>query len=169
MLDGLIIRPVKLEDIDDIQIVARLTWNGTYGTIYTEAYINSFLAHAYSKKNLEAAVLRDETRKIRKFMVAQSEAQIVGYAQLTEGKDGEAELTRIYVLPGFQGQGIGKALLKELINPDTALTKVFAWVGKQNQIGTEFYKANDFTFVEENEEVVDGQIIRLCKYIKQLL
>jgi diamine N-acetyltransferase len=162
------IRPVKMNDVQGIQGVAQQTWNHTYGTIYSKDFINTFLEQAYSKNNLEASVSRDEAREIRKFMVAESESEIIGYAQLTETKNGEAELLRIYVLPAFQGSGIGKAFLNKLIETDNALTRVFAWVGKENKSGTFFYQSNGFLFEEDKEEITDGQVVRLNKYVKQV-
>jgi N-acetylglutamate synthase-like GNAT family acetyltransferase len=162
------IRPVKMNDVQGIQRVAQLTWNHTYGTIYTDDFINSFLEQAYSNNSIEATISRDEKREIRKFMVAESESGIIGYAQLTVTKDGEAELLRMYVLPAFQGSGIGKAFLRNLIETDNTLTRVFAWVEKENKTGTFFYQSNGFLFEEDKEEATDGQVIRLNKYVKQV-
>lgn len=161
------VRPVRSEDIIGIQRVAMETWNNTYGTIYAKEFISSFLEQAYSYKNLEAAVIRDEN-SVRKFMVVQILEEIVAYGQLTATINEQAELTRIYVLPELQGRGIGKALLKELVNSDITITKVFAWVEKENQIGVQFYKANGFNLAEEKEETVVGQVLKLIKYVKQV-
>jgi hypothetical protein len=101
------IRPVKMNDVQGIQRVAQLTWNHTYGTIYTDDFINSFLEQAYSNNSIEATISRDEKREIRKFMVAESESGIIGYAQLTvtflfeedkeETKDGQVVRLNKYV------------------------------------------------------------------------
>jgi ribosomal protein S18 acetylase RimI-like enzyme len=71
-------------------------------------------------------------------------------------------------LPAFQGSGIGKAFLRTLIEADETLTRVFAWVGKDNKRGTFFYQSNGFLFEEEKEETTDGQVVRLNKYVKQV-
>lgn len=163
-----IIRPIAMKDVQSVQRVAQIAWHRTYGTIYTMEFINSFLEQAYSQNSLEAAVSRDEAREARKFLVAECDSEIVGYAQLAETQDGEAELLRIYILPAFQGNGIGKALLEELIKSDKTVTKVFAWVEKANQAGINFYKSTGFLCEEEKEETVEGKIAVLNKYVKQV-
>lgn len=160
------VRPASLNDIDGISSVAELTWHNTYGPIYSSEFIRQFLEEAYSPSRLEADILRDEASPIRKFMVAEADEQIVGYAQLTDTDHGECELSRIYVLPEFQGKGVGRSLLNEMIRRDQSIESVFAWVEKDNPIGVRFYQSNHFTFAEEMEETLNGHTTILHKYIR---
>lgn len=168
MTKELVIRPAELNDIKGIRQVAGITWHNTYGSMYSEEFITSFLDQAYSADNLEKSITRDTTNSIRKFMVADLNGMLAGYAQLTATDNGVCELSRIYVLPGYQGKGIGRSLLNELIVNDNSIEKVFAWVEKENAVGVQFYQSNDFLFEEEMEETMNGQTTILHKYNKQL-
>ncbi|WP_051318096.1 GNAT family N-acetyltransferase [Cohnella thermotolerans] len=162
------LRPAVPADIPGIQVTAQVTWEHTYGSFYSEAYIRSFLERAYSTANLEASIARDEASAIRRFLVAETEAGVVGYAQLAEPKAGEAELYRIYVRPECQGQGIGKALLEKLIAADPEIGRVTAWVEKDNRSGIAFYRSSGFRFEEDTEEKEDGQTFTLSKFVLNL-
>ena len=50
------------------------------------------------------------------FLIAELEESIVGFANFSNGKNDEAELLAIYVLPETQGKDIGSALLKQGIH-----------------------------------------------------
>ncbi|KIL34250.1 hypothetical protein SD71_20825 [Cohnella kolymensis] len=162
-----IIRPAQLDDINGIRQVAKITWQSTYGSIYSQEFIHSFLEQAYSVNSLEMAVTRVKTYNPRKFLVAEVDGGLVGYAQLSEADNGVSELSRIYVLPEFHGQGIGRSLLNELLSSDDSIQKIFAWVEKENRVGLHFYQSSGFVFDGEMEESINGQTMILHKFIKQ--
>jgi ribosomal protein S18 acetylase RimI-like enzyme len=163
------VRPVMLKDIDGIQRVAELSWRDTYRSIFPETFIDDFLKQAYSKENLELVIDRDIPKDKRRFILTEYQEQIVGFAQFSEINGGEIELLRIYIIPKFQGKGIGKSMLDELIQYDQALHIVFAWVEKVNHKGIGFYESNGFASGDEKVEEINGQKLRLKKYIKTIL
>lgn len=55
------------------------------------------------------------------FIVAESAGQIVGVGQVKQHRDGSRELASIAVRPGYQGQGIGSALCRALIERENGL------------------------------------------------
>ena len=56
------------------------------------------------------------------FLFAVLEESIVGFANFSNGKNDEAELLAIYVLPETQGKDIGSALLKHGIHMLSEIT-----------------------------------------------
>ncbi|SMO88437.1 GNAT family N-acetyltransferase [Melghirimyces algeriensis] len=127
-----------------------------------------FLNRAYSTENLLKAYQDDCNRPHRQFYVACKEEQIIGYAELAEHAPAHFELTRIYLLPSFQGLGIGKQLLTTLFNAQPHIHQVFAWVEKENHRGRQFYQAMNFLPVEQMEDDFFGKVTTLVKYQKDV-
>ncbi len=73
--------------------------------------------------------------------------KVVGFVQYNKDRDGTntGEIAAIYVLPEYQGRGIGTALLNTAVR---ALTKeyktIYLWVLSTNQKSISFYEQNGF-------------------------
>ncbi|WP_308531479.1 GNAT family N-acetyltransferase [uncultured Paenibacillus sp.] len=168
LMDSLLIRPARLNDIEGIREVAVETWNSTYETIYPEHFIATYLTHAYAKSSLEQSITLDEAQSSRKFMVAEWEGEIVGFGQLSEPDEGVSELTRLYILKEHQRKSIGKHLLNELIRQNPLIKEIYAWCERENGIGTLFYKSNGFVYTEDKEEVLFDYRTMMAKFVKRI-
>lgn len=103
-----IIRKMEKEDIEQVQQVAKRSWNDTYEGIIPHKIQESFLRSAYHdvmmQKRLEKSFL----------FVSEADGKVVGFANFSPVKEnGTTELLAIYLLPEYQSKGIGTALLKE--------------------------------------------------------
>jgi diamine N-acetyltransferase len=151
------IRFVSSEDIRYIQSIACETWHYTYKGIYTEDFIHDFLSKAYSSENLIRSVERDLQSSKRKFLIAECNNEIIGFAQTSQVNDEEYELLRIYIRPEYHKRGIGKGFIQEFIQVLKPIKSLFAWVAKENNIGRSFYENSGFIIIEEKIETVAGQ------------
>ncbi|MGF9697886.1 N-acetyltransferase family protein [Paenibacillus sp. MABNR03] len=158
------IRFVAGEDIPHIQAIAHETWTFTYGAIYSKEYIHNFLGRAYSTENLNRSVERDLQSNKRNFLIAEFNDEVVGYAQTNQVNEEEYELLRIYVRPEYHKLGIGKGFIQEFIRVLKPIKKIFAWVGKENEIGRSFYEKRGFKEAEEMTESIEGQSKTQIKY-----
>ena len=109
MEDEIIIRLAAETDTIGIESVARCTWNTTYASIILPELQERLLGRNYSSDALEEAI----TQKHSWFFVATVREEVIGYAQfvMREREDRSGELSRIYVLPKWQREGIGALLL----------------------------------------------------------
>lgn len=80
--------------------------------------------------------------------VHQQGSQVVGFYSLYQD-----QLAAIFVLPEWQGQGIGKQLLDHAKAQRAALTLS---VYKQNQASYQFYLSQGFTVVSEQQDEHTG-------------
>jgi ribosomal protein S18 acetylase RimI-like enzyme len=142
------IRIATLDDIHGIRSVAERTWPIAYGDIITPEQIDYMLNWMYSLEKLKQSVLASDEL----FLVAEINNEIIGFAGIQFGSP-ESDYTRLhklYVLPNYQGSGIGKDLLNEVekqaISRQTQA--IHLNVNKRN-IATEFYKKNGFKTLEE--------------------
>jgi GNAT superfamily N-acetyltransferase len=73
--------------------------------------------------------------------VAEDDGQIVGVAALHEGM-----LEQLYILPGYQGQGIGSSLLTKMMELSPA--GLGLWAFQRNMRARAFYERRGFVAVE---------------------
>ncbi|QYR19637.1 GNAT family N-acetyltransferase [Paenibacillus sp. sptzw28] len=158
------IRFVSCEDIPHIQSIAHETWNFTYGGIYSKDFIQNFLSKAYSRENLIRSVERDLQSTKRKFLIAEYNNEVVGFAQTSQVNDEDYELLRIYVRPEYHKIGIGNGFIQEFIQVLKPIKKLIAWVAKENHIGRSFYEKSGFKESEEKIETIEGQSKTQKKY-----
>lgn len=103
----ILIRLAEKADIPGIQTVARVAWEHTYKDIMRPQTRSHFLDEFYSYDALSKAL------DVRPggIWVAEEDRSIIGFIQVVPMIDGSGlELTRLYVLPSYQRQGVGQAL-----------------------------------------------------------
>ncbi|WP_404452175.1 GNAT family N-acetyltransferase [Virgibacillus necropolis] len=153
-----IIRKMKKDDIQQVQEVAKITWNATYEGIIPLAIQENFLNASYNEEMLK-------NRLERSFIfVAEENNRVLGYANFSPVKDGGAtELGAIYLLPETQGNGIGTALLNEGIKNIQDVNEIYINVEKENITGKGFYKAKGFETVSEFDDNLYGHITKMVR------
>ena len=100
------IRDADVDDVQEIQRVARTTWDHTYKESIPEGVRKEFVNQAYSADSLRPGL------EANVFPVASHNGSVVGSADFRPHTTTEAELAAIYVLPEMQVQGIGARLLQ---------------------------------------------------------
>jgi N-acetylglutamate synthase-like GNAT family acetyltransferase len=97
----------------------------------------------------------------RRFMVAEEEGQIVGVGQVRRHRDGSHELSSIAVIPQRQGQGIGSALIYELLKGEDDTVYLFCRTGLRG-----YYER--FGFQQIPPEVLPQTMRRLFRFFRWL-
>jgi len=149
-----------IEDIKQVQDVAKKSWNATYDGIIPHSVQEKFLNAAYSNEMMKK-------RLIGSFIfVAEMENRIVGFASFTPVNDErQSELSAIYLYPNSQGKGVGTALLQKGIKELENIKEIHIDVEKENIIGKTFYEAKGFKTIKEYDDNFDGHIlktVRMC-------
>jgi ribosomal protein S18 acetylase RimI-like enzyme len=155
------IRLAGVQDATGIADVAQRTWKDTYTEIILPATQERFLGRWYTPAALGEAMGRGESW----FYVAAVGEEAIGFAQFMMREARRGELTRIYVLPEWQRQGVGSHLLKEGLDALSThgAEEVFVHVEKDNAKGTGFYERRGFhqvrafslEFPEQNLEMLE--------------
>ncbi|GGA61814.1 GNAT family N-acetyltransferase [Ornithinibacillus halotolerans] len=157
------IRKMTNDDVKKVQAVAKQSWNATYEGIIPNNIQENFLKAAYSdemmQRRLEGSFL----------FVVEVDQNVVGFANFSPVKEGgEIELGAIYLLPEYQGKGIGSALLETGINKISGIKDIYINVEKDNQIGKTFYEAKGFEVVKEFDDNFDGHILKTIRMVLHL-
>jgi len=140
MGDNMVIRKANGVDIPAVQAVARIAWEHTYQDIMKPVTRSRFLDEFYSYDALAKAL----EVKQGGIWVAEHAGRVIGFIQVVPMLDKSGlELTRLYVLPEYQRQGVGQALL-EIVEAEFLSVKWWALVEKDDDRAVAFYKKNGF-------------------------
>ncbi|BAK17999.1 histone acetyltransferase HPA2 [Solibacillus silvestris StLB046] len=155
-----IIRKMHVEDIPQVQDVAKKSWNATYEGIIPFEIQEKFLKVAYNNDRMKQ-------RLERSFLfVAEIDSNVVGFANFSPVNDeGKAELGAIYLYPEYQGKGIGSALLQKGINELEGIVEIYINVERDNEIGKSFYDAKGFQVLKEFDDDFEGHILKTVRMV----
>lgn len=163
-----LVRPAEIDDAKAIADVAKRSWHFTYGDIFPNDVIESFVSRAYSTESLTGTINRDQKRLARYFHVAENDTgKVIAFSQsvpTVEGDRSSFELMRIYALPENQGTGVGAALLRFLFQSAPNIEKLYAWVEEENEVGRGFYERHQFKKADEKIDILFGHETKLLKY-----
>ena len=135
------IRRATTEDAKNIASVAITTWVDTYAPegmndIYSEYVLDRFTAENVSALINEHYVL-----------VAETDFGIVGYALVSKSSEAKSEIETVYILPKFQGVGVGKALMDAIVASHN--NPLWLKCADYNPKALSFYR--NFGFIETGE------------------
>lgn len=138
--DGLIIRDVEAADLPAVRGLLVETWHATYDGIYGWQRVAEITNAWHSLENLGAQLGRDEAA----FLVALVGEEIIATASARLEPDRAALLTRLYVLPQYQGVGVGRTLLQVTLAcfPQAPVARLE--VESQNEPAIAFYERMGF-------------------------
>lgn len=151
---------MHVEDIPQVQDVAKKSWNATYEGIIPFEIQEKFLKVAYNNDRMKQ-------RLERSFLfVAEIDSNVVGFANFSPvNDDGKTELGAIYLYPEYQGKGIGSALLQKGINELEGVEEIYINVERDNEIGKSFYDAKGFQVLKEFDDDFEGHILKTVRMV----
>src|SRR5699024_885685 len=153
----MLIRKAIVSDAEKIAYVHVKSWQTTYENILPQ----KMLANLSYEQRTKQWVNNIKNGKI--YVAEDTDKKIVGFS--TGGKertgnypDFTGELYAIYILEEFQRQGIGRQLLRPVLNDVCALemTSVLVWVLEHNP-AAEFYKAMGGVYVDKTNIEMAGK------------
>ncbi len=167
--EGLVIRPVKLDDLAQVAEIARVTWDATYRDTIAPENRLEFLNRSYQPENLADSV----DAPGHWFYVAELDAHLVGFDHFLQRYhpfQRRAELVRLYVLPQYQCRGIGKAILKAgfAALAQANMQQCFVSVQASNQFARNFYERHGFTTHRNHGQFLGTQIVIMAEYIRPI-
>jgi diamine N-acetyltransferase len=152
MLSDVVIRPVRESDASDIYTVALEAWRYTYHMIFGREFIEDFVNQHYAPKAILSLFSQIQSGSMF-FYIAEYEAKIIGFCNIGINQQ-SAVLYRIYLLPAFIGQGIGKRFLElgEAFVAEHGIDSYSCFVHKDNHIGKRFYLRAGFKHIFEQDK-----------------
>lgn len=154
------IRKATPEDALGITIVNVYTWKTTYTGLIPNELIDTRIAEVKSL----ASKRKDEIKNNNDFIIASVENIIVGFCNYGKSRNeafaDSAEINALYVLDGFQGDGIGRELLLAAIKElrDKGYLSVIINCLQGNP-ALEFYKHIGGIVVSKREDKINDIVI----------
>jgi diamine N-acetyltransferase len=148
-MTNLKIKKVTLNDITQLQNIARQTFYETFIAVNTEENVNKYLDESFSEAKLTAELIDRNSE----FYFAAINYNIIGYLKVnfgpsqTELKDDKAmEIERIYVLQEFHGKKAGQLLFDKAVEIAVRKNAEYIWLGvwEKNIRAITFYRKNGF-------------------------
>lgn len=151
-------KKLNLPDSKNVRKLLDSVWEETYiGCLTPEA------VSALSKNWGGLKELSSEEEQNIVVVAAFDEKDIAGIAIALKTVDEKAEIKHLYVLPSYQGQGVGRRLLTEILVSFTEVKTVDLWVETENHPAISFYEKFSFEKKEIAEVEKNGVVIRLVK------
>lgn len=110
------IRNASQDDIPEIQSLADIVFRHTYRDILSPDQMEYMMDWMYSPESLEKQINPPD----KAFLLAENDGVLCGYASyefegfIENGKK-QFHLQKLYVLPGYQGKGVGSTLLRHIL------------------------------------------------------
>lgn len=140
MLNKIKIRQAKIEDIEAISNIKVKGWQNAYRGIIDNEYLDNM--------NVEHVIIKNrENFNKQNFIVAEMNQTVVGFCVYSynceNNTDADCELIGIYVKPELKRNGIGRELIKYVIDEckNAGRRKLILWCLKKNYLAREFYEA----------------------------
>lgn len=153
------IRKATHKDIASIQGIAEEVWPIAYGEILPDGQIPYMLNMMYSEE-----ALTEQMRQGHQFLLAALNGKEIGFCSfgkidqtLMEEDIKTFKLHKLYVLSSFQGSGVGKLLLKKVVELVQQMegTHLQLQVNKKNP-ALYFYEKNGFFKKQEAQFDIGG-------------
>jgi len=135
------VRQATEDDAEAIERVRYETWQATYRGLMPNALLDRMTLNVGARRERLRAQPPDHS-----CFVAEAGGAVVGFAfggpERAKDPDYRGEVYAIYVLPAFQGRGLGRALIRECARElgQRGITSLLIWVLRENEIGRRFYE-----------------------------
>ncbi len=158
------IRPANRKDAAAIADVHYEAWLGAYSGIIPHGALRRMVARR-DVKWWENAIRRGST-----VLVAEFDGEVVGYATIGKSRARElsqqGEIYELYILPEFQGIGLGTRLFsaaRKRLNA-RGLRGLVIWVLEDNANAVHFYESSGGTDSGEGIEIFDQRALKKIAY-----
>jgi GNAT superfamily N-acetyltransferase len=165
MEPSLSFRFADLDDINTIGFLAQQIWPVTYGEILSPVQLDYMLTLFYNPASLRKQMTEDK----HQFVMVEEEEEAIGFASWSPADDpGVFKLHKLYVLPGRQGKGMGRAVLQFVLGQvrEQGGGTLRLNVNRHNK-ARQFYEKMGFSIVRE-EDVPIGNNYFMNDYVMEM-
>jgi GNAT superfamily N-acetyltransferase len=158
-------RFADLDDINTIGFLAQQIWPATYGEILSSIQLDYMLKLFYNPAALRMQMTEDK----HQFVMVEEDDEAIGFVSWSpSGEAGVFKLHKLYVLPGRQGKGLGKAILHFVLDNvrEQGGSILRLNVNRYNK-ARQFYERMGFAVVRE-EDVPIGNDYYMNDYVMEM-
>jgi ribosomal protein S18 acetylase RimI-like enzyme len=149
---------VHVENVPEIKQVLGETWRASYSSLLSQATINKVTSVWHSPDQLAAEI---QNPRIFFGVAKTADGTIIALTTGGQISDDTVMLSRLYVHPQYQRQGIGSQLLQACITAFPTARTIRLEVEENNHSAYTFYYNHGFRDSERKEEHVEGDVIKV--------
>lgn len=165
-MENITIRKVSLNDISELQTIAKQTFFDTFSPHNTEENMSKYMNEGFTTEKLLTEIQNENSE----FFFALLEDEVIGYLKVNTGdaqtelqNNPSLEIERIYVSKDFHGKKVGQILYDKALKIVKEKNVDYVWLGvwEENPRAIQFYKKNGFVEFDKhifkfgNEEQTD--------------
>ncbi len=135
-------------DLPAIQNLLLETWLDAYSSFIPETDLRNYNRATYNQEALTAMYRQQGVNGY----VAESDGKLIGCVRTRMAEDEHRfYVPSLYILPHFQGKGIGKALMNMAVKEAQTFGQDRIWIGvmEKNKEGLDWYRRYGYTVVEQ--------------------
>ena len=162
------IRPATVDDAQAIETVRIATWKACYRGFLPDTFLDDLEVKSSRVDGIRQGIERADGA-VR--FVAVAESQVIGMGMAGSPEEPESdpqvgELYVLYVLPGWQGRGVGRALWQEIAAGLLArgYRTAILWTLRDRMPTRRFYESSGWTFDAIYDEWGEGFSIPIVRY-----
>ncbi len=162
------IRAATVNDAEAIETVRIATWKACYRGFLPDTYLDDLEVESRRVDRIRQGIERADGA-VR--VVAVAECRVIGMGMAGSPEEPESdpqigELYVPYVLPGWQGQGVGRALWQRISTGLSArgYRTAILWTLRDRSPTRRFYEANGWRFDGADDEWGEGFSIPIVRY-----
>jgi len=149
------ITPVEIEELDQLQFIARQTFVDAFEAENTKQAFDKYLDEKFNVDH----IYKEFKNPNSTFYFLRDKNDIIGYLKInvndaqTEDKLSDSlEVERIYLLDKYRGQGVGNLLMDKAINIAKDRYKKVVWLGvwEHNPSSVKFYQKYGFKIFDKH-------------------
>ncbi|OYW83062.1 MAG: hypothetical protein B7Z26_01610 [Asticcacaulis sp. 32-58-5] len=143
------IRRIEADELYIVQSLAQRIWPNSYDGVIAPHQIDAMLAEIYALDTLEQDMeALGHVFWIISYAVPGEPPVDTGFASAY--KDGSTLwIKKLYILPEYQGLGLGKALMHNALEHFAPATHLSLYVNKGNEKAIDYYKYNGLQVITE--------------------
>ncbi|HEY1999638.1 GNAT family N-acetyltransferase [Paraburkholderia sp.] len=164
------LRPATAADAELIASIHAVSWQATYRGLLPDAFLDREVTReraAYWQARLNAPAA--ERRSV---VIAESAGEPVGFACVERQPDSAwgVLLDNLHTLPGHQGMGVGKLLMRAAEDWARAQgeTQLYLYVLEGNRLAIGFYERQGWQFAGAEPDQMGGVDITALRYVYKL-
>jgi ribosomal protein S18 acetylase RimI-like enzyme len=141
----LLFQAAQEDDIPALRALAERIWRGSYAEMISPEQMDYMLGRMYSEETI-----RRELAEGVLWELVWLSGEPIGFLSITFGTDGVAKLNKLYLLPEFQGRGLGQGMLARVfaVAVERGAREVRLQVNKGNVRAQRVYERAGFRIAE---------------------
>ena len=149
-MDNLHFRKASVYDIDLIRNLALQIWPQTFENLVTPQQLITMLNKKFSKSSLV-----NQINQQHEFHIIYNQDKAVGFFSISM-EENVCRLHKLYIIPGFQGSGIGMEAIRHILNiyNKKQQTKLILSIHKNNE-AIAFYEKAGFIITGVQKRQID--------------